>query len=57
MVASYNGPSTPDSGGCIGNEPFYQNSLAAKLPLNVELHTAEVLLCNIKKINISVDKL
>ena len=27
---------------------FYQNSLAAKLPLNVELHTAEVLLCNIK---------
>ena len=55
MVASYNGPSTPDSGGCIGNEPFYQNSLAAKLPLNVELHTAEVLLCN-EKINISVDK-
>ena len=28
---------------------FYQNSLAAKLPLNVELHTAEVLLCNEKK--------
>ena len=32
-----------------GTNLFYQNSLAAKLPLNVELHTAEVLLCNIKK--------